>query len=337
MDRGFLRHHRRSARRRDRVLPRQHAATAQAQEQRHGARRVRDAGTARPAACSLAERVARLEATVETLTREVASLRGQLAGAKAGTATTDATVHKPAGTASATPSAPVPPSAVLPPRAPAQPAAARADASASVSAPAPTPVRAASPAPTPAAAIRASETPAAPAPHRRRLPRRPNRAGRPRRARLPRRTRLAARRQHGRARRDHRAVLRRRVPAQVRGRQQHAADRIPPRRHRARRGRAARDRLARARAPCGVRGRAAGRRRRHPVPDDLRRDQALRAAARRRRVPADGGRVCAERVPRGAAERAALAFMGTAGGFLAPVLLSTGQATMLRCSATTRC
>ncbi|MBN3777892.1 DUF2339 domain-containing protein, partial [Burkholderia sp. Ac-20345] len=41
----------------------------------------------------LADRVARLEATVETLTREVASLRGQLAGAKVGSATSDATVH----------------------------------------------------------------------------------------------------------------------------------------------------------------------------------------------------------------------------------------------------
>ncbi|MBN3837733.1 DUF2339 domain-containing protein, partial [Burkholderia sp. Ac-20344] len=75
----------------------------------------------------LADRVARLEATVETLTREVASLRGQLAGAKVGSATIGATGHTPAGTASvsATPSAPVPPSAALPPRPPAQPAAAR--------------------------------------------------------------------------------------------------------------------------------------------------------------------------------------------------------------------
>ncbi|MCA8252550.1 DUF2339 domain-containing protein [Burkholderia sp. AU31624] len=113
----------------------------------------------------LAERVARLEATVETLTREVASLRGQLAGAKAGSA---ATVYTPAGAASASasaaPSASFPPSAALPPRAPAQPAGARADAPASASAPAPSPVRAATPAPTPAAAIRASATPAAPAP-----------------------------------------------------------------------------------------------------------------------------------------------------------------------------
>ena len=113
----------------------------------------------------------RARGDVETLTREVASLRGQLAGAKAGTATTDATVHKPAGTASATPSAPVPPSAVLPPRAPAQPAAARADASASVSAPAPTPF-----APPrrhrhrPPRSARAKRLP--PGPHRRRLPRR---------------------------------------------------------------------------------------------------------------------------------------------------------------------
>ncbi|WP_322077825.1 DUF2339 domain-containing protein [Burkholderia cepacia] len=121
----------------------------------------------------LADRVARLEATVETLTREVASLRGQLAGAKAGSTSTAATAHTPAGTASvsaappAISSAPVPPSATLPPRPPAQPAAARADAPASTSAPAPAPapapVRAAAPVPVPAA-LHASETPAAPAP-----------------------------------------------------------------------------------------------------------------------------------------------------------------------------
>ncbi|MDN7890925.1 DUF2339 domain-containing protein [Burkholderia cepacia] len=121
----------------------------------------------------LADRVARLEATVETLTREVASLRGQLAGAKAGSTSTAATAHTPAGTASvsaappAISSAPVPPSATLPPRPPAQPAAARADAPASLSAPAPAPapapVRTAAPVPVPAA-LHASETPAAPAP-----------------------------------------------------------------------------------------------------------------------------------------------------------------------------
>ncbi|WP_321884139.1 DUF2339 domain-containing protein [Burkholderia cepacia] len=121
----------------------------------------------------LADRVARLEATVETLTREVASLRGQLAGAKTGSISTAATAHTPAGTASvsATPSAissaPVPPSATLPPRPPALPAAARADAPASISAPAPAPapapVRAAAPVPVPAAP-HATETPAAPAP-----------------------------------------------------------------------------------------------------------------------------------------------------------------------------
>ncbi|WP_334047538.1 DUF2339 domain-containing protein [Burkholderia cepacia] len=119
----------------------------------------------------LADRVARLEATVETLTREVASLRGQLAGAKAGSISTAATAHTPAGTASvsAAPStissAPVPPSATLPPRPPAQPAATRADAPASTSAPAPAPApaRAAAPVPVPAAP-HATETPAAPAP-----------------------------------------------------------------------------------------------------------------------------------------------------------------------------
>ncbi|KVA29229.1 hypothetical protein WI44_22805 [Burkholderia cepacia] len=121
----------------------------------------------------LADRVARLEATVETLTREVASLRGQLAGAKAGSIPTAATAHTAAGTASvsaapsAISSAPVPPSATLPPRPPAQPAAARADAPASLSAPAPAPapapVRTAAPVPVPAA-LHATETPAAAAP-----------------------------------------------------------------------------------------------------------------------------------------------------------------------------
>ncbi|QOH37881.1 DUF2339 domain-containing protein [Burkholderia cepacia] len=121
----------------------------------------------------LADRVARLEATVETLTREVASLRGQLAGAKAGSIPTAATAHTAAGTASvsaapsAISSAPVPPSATLPPRPPAQPAAARADAPASLSAPAPAPapapVRTAAPVPVPAAP-HATETPAAAAP-----------------------------------------------------------------------------------------------------------------------------------------------------------------------------
>ncbi|WP_431290856.1 DUF2339 domain-containing protein [Burkholderia cepacia] len=121
----------------------------------------------------LADRVARLEATVETLTREVASLRGQLAGAKTGSISTAATTHTAAGTASvsaapsAISSAPVPPSATLPPRPPAQPAAARADAPASLSAPAPAPapapVRTAAPVPVPAA-LHATETPAAAAP-----------------------------------------------------------------------------------------------------------------------------------------------------------------------------
>ncbi|AOI86600.1 DUF2339 domain-containing protein [Burkholderia cepacia] len=121
----------------------------------------------------LADRVARLEATVETLTREVASLRGQLAGAKAGSIPTAATAHTAAGNASvsaapsAISSAPVPPSAALPPRPPAQPAAARADAPASLSAPAPAPapapVRTAAPVPVPAAP-HATETPAAAAP-----------------------------------------------------------------------------------------------------------------------------------------------------------------------------
>ena len=44
--------------------------------------------TPQPAPVPLADRVARLEATVDTLTRELDVLRGQLAGAKAGAATT---------------------------------------------------------------------------------------------------------------------------------------------------------------------------------------------------------------------------------------------------------
>lgn len=107
---------------------------------------------------TLAERVARLEATVDTLTREVASLRGQLAGAKAGAATAgpgEAT-SSAVGTASAAVS---PPPVALPPRPPAQPAAAGADAPAPAAMPAPAPLHAAAPAPSPAPASLHATTP----------------------------------------------------------------------------------------------------------------------------------------------------------------------------------
>ncbi|KAB0683986.1 DUF2339 domain-containing protein, partial [Burkholderia territorii] len=48
-----------------------------------------------PAHVPLAERVARLEATVDTLTRELDVLRGQLAGAKAGATATGSAAHVP--------------------------------------------------------------------------------------------------------------------------------------------------------------------------------------------------------------------------------------------------
>ena len=51
--------------------------------------------TPQPAPVPLADRVARLEATVDTLTRELDVLRGQLAGAKAGAATTGRAAQMP--------------------------------------------------------------------------------------------------------------------------------------------------------------------------------------------------------------------------------------------------
>ncbi|MFP3651086.1 MULTISPECIES: DUF2339 domain-containing protein [Burkholderia] len=98
----------------------------------------------------LADRVARLEATVETLTRELDVLRGQLAGAKAGAAATGSATQAP----SATP-ATVPPPATLPPRPSVRPAIASAGTPASTSMPTPAPI------PAPAVAARASDATAA--------------------------------------------------------------------------------------------------------------------------------------------------------------------------------
>lgn len=125
-----------------------------------------------PTPAPLADRVARLEATVETLTRELDSLRGQLAGAKAGATAAGSAAQTPLFTAAGTPSAPLsPPASATPPTPPAQPAipaAARAGTPASASVPAP----AAAPAPAARAAVPAaanaatnpSATPARPAP-----------------------------------------------------------------------------------------------------------------------------------------------------------------------------
>ncbi|EJO60654.1 membrane protein, PF10101 family [Burkholderia multivorans ATCC BAA-247] len=73
---------------------------------------------AQPAAATLAERVARLEATVDTLTRELTSLRAQLAGAKTGAPLESYEDAAPAGSSAASPSeaddvAPVSPSPAI--------------------------------------------------------------------------------------------------------------------------------------------------------------------------------------------------------------------------------
>ncbi|UXU91910.1 DUF2339 domain-containing protein [Burkholderia sp. S-53] len=124
-----------------------------------------------PTPAPLAERVARLEATVETLARELESLRGQLAGAKAGAAATGSAAPTPVSSAAGTPSAPLaPPASATPATPPAQPAiaaAARPGTPASASVPAPAPAaRAAVPAAANAAtnATNAPATPARPAP-----------------------------------------------------------------------------------------------------------------------------------------------------------------------------
>ncbi|MBR8208452.1 DUF2339 domain-containing protein [Burkholderia cenocepacia] len=112
-----------------------------------------------PTPLPLADRVARLEATVDTLTRELDTLRAQLAGAKAGAATSGDLAQTASAGASAAP---------LPAHVPAtptpQPVAARADTPASSSTPAP----AAAPAPantarTAAASAQANTTASPPA------------------------------------------------------------------------------------------------------------------------------------------------------------------------------
>ncbi|MDS0847645.1 DUF2339 domain-containing protein, partial [Burkholderia cenocepacia] len=88
--------------------------------------------SAPPPPLPLAERVARLEATVDTLTRELDVLRAQLAGAKAGAATAGDIAQTASAGASAAP---------LPAHVPAtptpRPVTARADTPASTSTPAP--------------------------------------------------------------------------------------------------------------------------------------------------------------------------------------------------------
>ncbi|WP_407971973.1 DUF2339 domain-containing protein [Burkholderia pyrrocinia] len=115
----------------------------------------------------LVDRVARLEATVETLTRELDSLRGQLAGAKAGAAAAGSAAQTPLSGAAGASSAPLSPAAsATPPTPPVQPAiaaAARAGMPASTSVPTPAAAPAtAAPAPVPAAAHATANAPATP-------------------------------------------------------------------------------------------------------------------------------------------------------------------------------
>ncbi|AFJ87458.1 MULTISPECIES: DUF2339 domain-containing protein [Burkholderia] len=101
----------------------------------------------------LADRVARLEATVDALTHELDALRGQLAGANAGVAAgsaAHASAVIPVGKPAVTPSP-----AAMPPQPSVQPAAVRVATPASTIAVAP------APAPAPAASARASAEPAA--------------------------------------------------------------------------------------------------------------------------------------------------------------------------------
>ncbi|AOI94502.1 DUF2339 domain-containing protein [Burkholderia sp. LA-2-3-30-S1-D2] len=91
--------------------------------------------TPQPAPVPLADRVARLEATVDTLTRELDVLRGQISGAKAGAATTGSAAQMPP----ATPATVTPSPAAMPPRPSLQPAVARAGVTPSTSIPAPAP------------------------------------------------------------------------------------------------------------------------------------------------------------------------------------------------------
>ncbi|WP_269502940.1 DUF2339 domain-containing protein [Burkholderia sp. IMCC1007] len=124
-------------------------------------RKRRDSDTARDAfaiaatttppqpPATLADRVARLEATVDTLTRELDVLRGQFAGAKAGAAATGSSAAQ-APSAASSAAVVTPPAASIPPRPSTQPAAASSSASASASASAPSSTS--TPAPAPAVA-----------------------------------------------------------------------------------------------------------------------------------------------------------------------------------------
>ena len=137
---------------------------------------------------------------------------------------------------------------------------------------------------------------------------------------------LAVRRQHDGARGRRRALLRRRVPRQVRDRDVHRADRAAPRRHRARRHRPARPRLA----PAACARRATASRLQGGGVGVL--YLTVFAAFRLYGVlPAPLafalllGLVAASGVLAVRQESLALAMLGAAGGFLAPVLASTGQ------------
>ncbi|WP_321821059.1 MULTISPECIES: DUF2339 domain-containing protein [unclassified Burkholderia] len=137
--------------------------------------------TPQPAPVPLADRVARLEATVDVLTRELDVLRGQLAGAKAGAATTGSAAQVP----STPPSAITPAPAAIPPRPSVQPAVASAGVPSSTSAPAPAPAVAMRTSAAPAAAgapTRAPATTTPPAPPAPPKPREPGIAERTLRA-----------------------------------------------------------------------------------------------------------------------------------------------------------
>ncbi|ONW25735.1 hypothetical protein A8E99_07765, partial [Burkholderia cenocepacia] len=102
------------------------------QNQRAAADAFAISATPPPTPLPLAERVARLEATVDTLTRELDALRAQLAGAKAGAATSGDIAQTASAGASAVPLPAHVPTTPTP-----QPVAARADTPASISTPAP--------------------------------------------------------------------------------------------------------------------------------------------------------------------------------------------------------
>ncbi|PRF89984.1 DUF2339 domain-containing protein [Burkholderia multivorans] len=124
---------------------------------------------AQPPAATLAERVARLEATVDTLTRELTSLRAQLAGAKAGATSAAFEDAAPAGSSAASPSeaddttpvSPAPTISATPVTAAVQSTRAQTVAHAPASASAPTTESAASAA-TPPARTAATPTPREP-------------------------------------------------------------------------------------------------------------------------------------------------------------------------------